>query len=162
MLAVQVQYQAVQESIRHDLVTEDIGWNTAGSQRIMANANVMNAKANMKNAKTNAVNAVTNKYNAATNRMNAYTNRRMASAAENQAAASLQNASANMINANVNANLEPSREFANYGSVRGVAGTANANEHELGGSASGILSGINTFLHTNVKDTFKPSKWGKS
>lgn len=155
MLAVQVQFQGVQETIRHDMVTESIGWNEAQSQRMQAEASTVNAAANTMNAKTNYLNYKVNKINAVSNRITALANRRNAeSNAENaisnriaayasqvSAGASVTNANANMINAQVNYALEPSREAANYGSIRGT----------------GIISGaggINLY-NGNIGDTFR-------
>ena len=155
MLAVQVQYQGVQETIRHDLVTESIGWNEAESQRMQAEASTINANANVMNAKTNYLNYKVNKYNAKSNRItvlankrnaqsnaeNAISNRISAYASQTAAGAAVLNARANQENADVNYALEPSREAANYGSIKGT----------------GIISaaGGNKLFNGNIGDTFR-------
>lgn len=77
------------ETARHNLTTEDQGWQDVESRRITADANWHNSVVNEYNAAINAYNASINKQNADTNRLNWEVN--------------AQNAATNAYNADINA-----------------------------------------------------------
>lgn len=81
MLQQQINYWTLRESMRHNRVSESIGWKEAESNRMNAVSNRMNANTNIYNAKINAINAVSN-------RMQANAALSQAAAAHRQAAVS--------------------------------------------------------------------------
>lgn len=75
MFATQVNYWNLQETKRHNIVSEAIEGHKAESARISANAAVEANRIGWYNAETNRINAYVNVQNAATNLMNAETNK---------------------------------------------------------------------------------------
>lgn len=106
MIDTQVEYWKLQESGRHNLVTERQGEINARANERTSFANLQNAASNTRNASTNERNADINLMNAYTNQQNAYSNARQAGAAEVQAKAAWENAKTNRANYSLAADKE--------------------------------------------------------
>lgn len=86
------QSQLTSETIRHNRVSEDIGYNQAQASQMQAVASQISAMANQANAETNKYNADTNRFDAITRREQLDINQQSADAASKQADASEKNA----------------------------------------------------------------------
>lgn len=130
----------VDETQRHNLVTEQvaqeqnkIAWHQAESARINASASMMNAGSNRMNAETNRFNAETNRLNYYVNEKNAQTNAWNAAINAQNAATNAKNAETNRLYYSLEAQYQPfkiaetrSRTAANWAQTKDLdSKTAN-------------------------------------
>lgn len=113
-LAVQVQYWAMRENMRHNRVAESQEMFNFETNRLNQGVNQQNANINQQNADTNVINALTNIRNANINAQNANTNLTFAAASMKQANAAQQQANVAGVNALTNiTNAQTNRIQAN-------------------------------------------------
>lgn len=133
------------ETNRHNVVTEQVDWFNAHSNRMSAQAAMMNAAANQMNAETNRMRLSIDSTNAATLRMNAESNAR--NAKTNEYAAFTGRMSYYESNRHNNAMEDISRQHENIQQQM-------ADEHERHNRANEAIGWVNT-IWSNTNETFK-------